>query len=587
MPKLPNTIIRFPAQQAMRRDDDASGFQPARPVVIGESEAEFREGLARVAARPETEPWRRDIIVSMLARRSGPEEPEPVWSPTPAEIEDIVAGFAAWRGIPVPKIVRVTASAGPARYDDSKKGDDEGEKVVRLEPKQKPQPEPPWDQGAPPPEPLPSLGPTDDQIGDVFADEHRDDLRYVAAWGRWYEWRDGCWRQDERLNVLSLIRRTCKVQGIERASMSRMVGAVHSLVRADPRIAATIEQWDTDPMLLNTPDGVVNLRTGKVLPHRPSDHMTMIAAVGPRGDCLKWKAFLSQITKGDAALIAYLQRIAGYCLTGDTGEQAMFFGYGVGANGKGVFLQTIGRVLGDYCKTAAIETFTESKTDRHPTELARLHSARLVTATETESGRCWAESRIKMLTGGDTVTAHFMRQDDFEYVPKFKLFFTGNHKPGLRSVGEAMRRRMHMIPFAVIIPKDKRDPHFVDRLKDEWPGILQWMIDGCLEWHEHGLAPPEVVTKETDAYFETQDSFSQWIEERCDRDPNAWTTTTQLFASWKAWAEKAGVRYGDIKSFGEAMGKKTDFVWKRTGFGRGYQGLRIKLEAPPRWHDDG
>ena len=148
----------------------------------------------------------------------------------------------------------------------------------------------------------------------------------------------------------------------------------------------------------------------------------------------------------------------------------MFFGYGVGANGKGVFLHAIGRVLGDYCKTAAIETFTETKSDRHPTELARLHSARLVTATETESGRNWAEARIKMLTGGDVVTAHFMRQDDFEYTPKFKLFFSGNHKPGLRSVGEAMRRRVNMIPFDVIIPKDERDPYLGDKLEDECPG---------------------------------------------------------------------------------------------------------------------
>jgi putative DNA primase/helicase len=331
---------------------------------------------------------------------------------------------------------------------------------------------------------------------------------------------------------------------------------------------------------------VVDLRTGLLREHRAADYMTMITPVGPRGDCQKWKAFLCKITNGDAALIAYLQRVTGYSLPGDTGEQAMFFAYGVGANGKGVFLQTIGRILGDYCKTAAIETFTESKSDRHPTELARLHSARLVTATETESGRNWAESRIKMLTGGDTVTAHFMRQDDFEYVPKFKLFFSGNHKPGLRSVGEAMRRRMHMIPFAVIIPKDERDPHFVDKLKDEWPGILQWMIDGCLHWHEHGLAPPEAVAKETDAYFEAQDSFSLWIEECCERDPNAWTSTTVLFGSWKVWAEKAGVRYGDIKSFGEAM-EAAKFVWKRTKACNGYEGLRIALEPPPQhWQDD-
>ena len=425
----------------------------------------------------------------------------------------------------------------------------------------------------------------DDRIANAFAEEHRDDLRYVAAWGKWFEWRDGCWREEKTLRAFDLIRKTCRAQGIERVSMAKMVGAVHTLARTDRRLAATIEQWDADPMLLNTPDGVVDLKNGELRQHRPGDYMTMITAVGPSGACPKWLAFLHRITGSDKELIAYLQRVAGYCLTADIGEQAMFFGYGVGANGKGVFLHTIGRVLGDYCKTAAIETFTESKSDRHPTELARLHSARLVTATETEKGRNWAEARIKMLTGGDIVTAHFMRQDDFEYVPRFKLFFSGNHKPGLRSVGEAMRRRVNMIDFAVIIPKDERDPHFGDKLEDEWPGVLQWMIDGCLDWQEHGLAPPEAVAKATDEYFTAQDSFSLWVEDRCERDPNEWTKTTELFASWKDWAERAGVRFGTMTEFGDTL-TNAGFTWKHTEKGNGYRGLRVRPEPPPmHWQE--
>jgi putative DNA primase/helicase len=368
--------------------------------------------------------------------------------------------------------------------------------------------------------------------------------------------------------------------------MAKKVSSVHTLARTDRRLAATIEQWDTDPMLLNTPDGVVDLRTGDLRPHRPHDYMTMIAKVGPRGDCPKWLAFLHRITGGDLALIAYLQRVAGYCLTGNTGEQAMFFAYGVGANGKGVFLHTIGWVLGEYCKTAAIETFTESKTDRHPTELARLRGARLVTATETESGRNWAEARIKMLTGGDVVTAHFMRQDDFEYLPQFKLFLSGNHKPGLRSVGEAMRRRVNMILFDIVIPKSERDPYLGEKLEAEGPGILQWMIDGCLDWQEQGgLNPPEAVTKATDDYFTAQDSFTVWIDECCERDVNAWTATTPLFTSWKTWAERAGVRFGDIKSFSEQM-EKAGFVWKRKNKSKGYEGLRLMIEAAPHWQEE-
>src|SRR5205807_1758534 len=177
--------------------------------------------------------------------------------------------------------------------------------------------------------------------------------------------------------------------------------------------------------------------------------------------------FLDRVTGGNSELIAYLARVAGYSLTGSTQEHAMFFLYGVGANGKTTFINAITACLGDYHRTAPIETFTMSPVDRHPTDLAGLRGARLVTAVETEEGRRWAESRIKFLTGGDKVPARFMRQDFFEYVPQFKLMVAGNHKPSLRSVDEAMRRRVNMIPFAVIIPPAERDPELPEKLKRE------------------------------------------------------------------------------------------------------------------------
>jgi putative DNA primase/helicase len=437
---------------------------------------------------------------------------------------------------------------------------DSSPELVRLPPEPEPEPEPD-DQ----------LGPLDDRVAEIFAQDHHNDLRYVAAWGKWFEWKGGCWRDEKTLRVFDLLRSTIRTLNVANSPVAKLVSAGHALARADRRLAATIEQWDVDPWLFNTPDGIVE---------RSADYMTLIAAVGPRGDCPRWRAFLDTIFDHDAALIAYLQRVCGYCLTGDTSEQALFFGYGGGNNGKGVFLQTIGGILGDYCKTAAIETFTETKTDRHPTELARLHNVRLVTATETEQGRNWAESRIKMLTGGDVVTARFMRQDDFEYVPKFKLFISGNHKPGFRSVGEAMRRRVNLIPFAVTIAKPDRDQGLVAKLKDEWSGILQWMMEGCIDWLEHGLAPPEAVAMATEAYFVAQDSFSMWLEECCERDPNAWTRTTALFASWKAFAERAGLRHGNVKDFGESL-EAADFTWKHTENGNGYEGLRIASDAPP------
>lgn len=191
---------------------------------------------------------------------------------------------------------------------------------------------------------------------------------------------------------------------------------------------------------------------------------------------------------------------------------------------------------------------TISKSERHPIDLAHLRGARLVTASETEEGRPWAESRIKVLTGGDKIAARFMRGDFFEFVPIFKLIIVGNHTPGLRSVDEAVRRRLHIIPFSVTIPPAERDPQLLEKLKAEWPGILSWMIQGRLEWQARGLQPPEVVKKATASYLEAQDVIANWIDERCTPDPQAWEPTAKLFASWSRWATQAGEPVGSKKN---------------------------------------
>ena len=225
--------------------------------------------------------------------------------------------------------------------------------------------------------------------------------------------------------------------------------------------------------------------------------------------------------------------MAGYALTGSTEEHAIFFVYGTGANGKTVFVSTLAGILGDYHTTASMEVFIASNSERHPTELAGLRGAHLVTATETEEGRRWAESKIKALTGGDKIAARFMRQDFFEFIPQFKLLIAGNHKPSLRNVDEAIRRRMFLIPFTVTIPTNEQDKTLGDKLKEEWPGILQWMLEGCLMWQGEGLNPPEAVRKATTEYLDEEDAFTLWFEECCDRSGFGYETTAELFASWK------------------------------------------------------
>jgi putative DNA primase/helicase len=431
---------------------------------------------------------------------------------------------------------------------------------------------------------------SDDALALRFIDQHKDALRYVPSLGKWLRWDGKRWCFDERLIAHDRMRKVCRAAAAEcnqpkvakLIASNKTAAAAERFARSDQRIIATVDELDADPWLLNTPRATFDLRTGEERSHNQSDLLTKITGVAPDASCPTpvWDAFLARITDNQAELSAYLQRVAGYSLTGSTQEHALFFLYGLGANGKTTFLNAITACAGDYHRTAPIETFTASSVDRHPTDLAGLRGARLVTAIETEEGRRWAESRIKSLTGGDKIPARFMRQDFFEYTPQFKLIIAGNHKPGLRSVDEAIRRRFNLIPFTVTIPPDERDETLPEKLKAELPGIMQWMIDGCMDWQERGgLAPPDVVTQATAAYLEAEDAMAAWVEEAGQRDPNAWEKSSDLFASWAAWATKAGEYVGPMKRFLGVFETK-GFAYERRKDGRGYRGLRLSQQYP-------
>jgi P4 family phage/plasmid primase-like protien len=424
----------------------------------------------------------------------------------------------------------------------------------------------------------------EDALANGFSERHPE-LRYVARWGKWMEWTDAeGWAEDNTLHIYDLTRTHCRLaaMGNPNASLTtvRKVksaatrASIENLARSDRRHAITADVWDADKLALNTPGGLVDLRDGSMRPARVDDYCRKRTAATPGGVCPQWDAFLDQCTDGDSAMQSYLARIAGMACTGDTREDFLGFIYGPGGNGKSVFIDTIQNILGSYAINAGIETFTEQKSDKHTTELARLYGARLVVAQETEQGRRWAESRLKLLTGGGKVTARFMRCDDFEFTPELKLIIVGNHKPSLRNVDAAFRRRFHLIPFTHV-------PATVDRtlrqkLWAERDGILLWIIAGCADWLAGGLRAPESVTSATSEYFDTQDIVGQWIADMCEPGES---TIRSLFDSYRKYCE-------GLHEFALRQGELRDALLCRPGITQGgyakspvIKGLRVRVDT--------
>jgi putative DNA primase/helicase len=426
---------------------------------------------------------------------------------------------------------------------------------------------------------------TEDALALAFTRRYHRDWRYVATWGRWLVWDGHRWRSEDTLAATDLIRSVCRHAAVQadnpkiaaKLATSGTVGGVERLARSDRRHAATTAEWDADPWLLNTPGGVVDLRTGRQRPHDRADRMTKITTATPGGDCATWRQFLAEVTGGDAELQAYLRRMAGYTLTGSTQEHALFFLYGTGANGKSVFVNTLATILGDYAANAPMDTFMETRTDRHPTDMAGLRGARFVAAIETEQGRRWAESKVKNLTGGDKISARFMRQDFFEFFPQFKLVVAGNHKPAIRNIDEAMKRRLHLIPFTITVPPERRDKHLQQKLLAERDGILAWAVQGCLDWQRLGrLDPPQQVRAATEEYFESEDALGRWLDERCVREANAKSLTAELFNDWKQWADAAGEFIGSQKRFADLLITRGVERWRNNVGLRGFRGIGLK-----------
>lgn len=425
-----------------------------------------------------------------------------------------------------------------------------------------------------------------------FLTRHSHELKVNVDRKAWMLWDGQRWAQDFSNRggyLLGLLGQEASREALAGAGKDKVALAkwcltngtiVDSLKYAsrDPALATPDASFDADPWLLNTPGGVLDLRTGKMKEHSSSLLMTCMAGTTPaRMPVPRWNAFLEEATGNDLGLQAYLRRLVGYCLTGSTREQMLAFFWGPGGNGKGVFLQTVTRALGDYARVSAMDTFTAATTDRHPADLAALTTARLVTAQETQAGRSWDEAKLKSITGGDLISARFMRENFFQFQPKFKLLFAGNHRPHIPNLDPAMKRRLHLIPFTVTPAKVDHD--LPEALLAELPGILQWAVDGCLEWAKDGLQPPAVVVDASAEYFTDEDPKGRWIAECLDASPHV-TSTKELFDSWCRWCAEQGEAPGSMRALSVAL-RDRGLANVRSAGARGFRlAIKNKLDGP-------
>ena len=433
-----------------------------------------------------------------------------------------------------------------------------------------------------------------------YAQRMRDQVRYSPEIDKWFVWDGTRWALDTRGKALLLTKEIiqdlfdearnpalseAQQQNLERwADQTQSVSrrqAMLALAKSEPGISIEAEKLDANPDQLVVLNGTIDLRTGTLRPSLADDMNTMCANVefDAEAKCPQWLEHINFVTGGKASLARYLQRAIGYTLTGSTKEQKLFFLHGSGQNGKNTFTDVIAALMGDYAYSAD-ENFISGGSE-HPTQIAVLRGKRLVYADETEENNKIKERRLKKFTGSKTLTGRFMRQDYFEFTPRFKLWIMGNHKPSITGNDEGIWRRLKLVPFDQILSADRKRLGYDEILIEELPGILNWALEGLKQWYRfQDLGESEEVTKATMTYRQDEDEESEFFAERvilCPEENGGVMAFGQIFQEYRLWCGLTGTDKDDIK------GKKA-FAQEleRRGFIRPEKPRRIPGYASPQ-----
>lgn len=428
-----------------------------------------------------------------------------------------------------------------------------------------------------------------------LARRHGGDIRYTVEAG-WLVWDGRRWCMDEKdLSIQALAKETAlaifdeiknapdrdrMMKHAKRSQDRRAVDNMVALARSEQGIPMSLTACDADPWLLNLLNGTLDLRTGQLNSHCREDLITKLVPIQYEAGakCDRWHKFLWRIMGGKEELCGYLQRMVGYVLTGSTAEQVLHFLYGLGANGKSVFCEIVRALLGDYSVVCSPELIMLRRHGGIPNDVARLRGSRVALMNETAQGSKFNEAKLKDLTGSDALNARYLHKEFFDFDPTHKLIIRGNHKPAIHGTDEGIWRRLRLVPFTVSIPKEEQDSQLLHKLRDELPGILNWAVQGCLEWQQDGLKPPAVVTQAVDQYREESDTLARFIDERCIRRNLAQVKSSEFFAHYKKFCEESGERCITSKELPNEM-QRRGFERKRTNTGAVFLGIEISREG--------
>jgi putative DNA primase/helicase len=429
---------------------------------------------------------------------------------------------------------------------------------------------------------------TDVGSANAFAGTYKDRLIYCND--QWYRKRNQVYEAVSPEAVQGLAKTFLQEQCAKSGSWAAMksclsrarINATVELSRADLEVDRRLV--DSDAQLVGCGDGsIVDLGTGTQCADNKNQFVTRTlgAYLDTNAACPTWNIFLSKIFDGDTEIIGFLRRAVGYSLTGLTTEQCMFILNGSGANGKTTLLTVLHHLFGNYAATIPMQTLMNTGISSQQTnDLAYLVGKRFVTASEGEDGQRLAESKIKLMTGGDRISCRRLYQDYFEFDPHFKLWLATNDLPSISGTGEAIWRRIIVIPFNVTIPPEDRDKTLVARLLKELPGILGWVLQGLTEWKQERLNPPAQVLNAGGAYRKDNDTVGRWIEEVCVADRSRKTDMRELYASYEGWCDTNGLKATSNVNLGKELTRR-GFQSIKERFGNARIGIALQEAMKP------